>query len=69
MAMILSAGMMLDWLGRRAGIDAMVRDAGRLRAAVDAVLAEGRTLTRDLGGDASTDAVAAAVTRALETAA
>ncbi len=36
-AMIRSGAMMLDWLGRRHGLPAMVRDAARLDAAVDAV--------------------------------
>ncbi|MFO6463934.1 isocitrate/isopropylmalate dehydrogenase family protein [Jannaschia sp. KMU-145] len=59
-AMILSAGMMLDWLGRRHGNDAMVRDAVRIQAAVDACLAAGET-TGDLGGTLDTTGAAAAV--------
>ena len=60
-AMILSAAMMLDWLGIRHGIEAMVEDGTRLRAAVDRVVSEGRSLTGDLGGTASTDEAAQAV--------
>jgi 3-isopropylmalate dehydrogenase len=53
-AMILSAGMLLDWLGTRhddpRAVDAAVRVEGGVRAAVrDGVS------TRDLGGQASTD--------------
>ncbi|MCK0166041.1 isocitrate/isopropylmalate family dehydrogenase [Jannaschia sp. S6380] len=59
-AMILSAGMMLDWLGRRHDVPAMVADAGRLRDAVDACLAAGET-TGDLGGTLNTEAAADAV--------
>jgi 3-isopropylmalate dehydrogenase len=61
MAMILSAALMLDWLADRHDVPAMARDAQRLRDGVDAVVAEGRILTRDLGGSASTNQVAEAV--------
>ncbi len=60
-AMILSAAMMLDWLGTRRDRPEMVRDADRLRESVDLVLQEQRSLTRDLGGTARTDDIAAAV--------
>ena len=59
-AMILSAGMMLDWLGRRHSDDALVRDGARVQAAVDACLAAGET-TADLGGPLDTARAAAAV--------
>ena len=59
-AMILSAGMMLDWLGRRHSDDAMVRDAARVQAAVDTCLAVGET-TADLGGPLDTRRAADAV--------
>ena len=59
-AMILSAGMMLDWLGRRHGDDGLVRDAARIQAAVDACLAAGET-TGDLGGALDTEGAADAV--------
>jgi 3-isopropylmalate dehydrogenase len=59
-AMILSAGMMLDWLGRRHDDARLTRDAGRIRAAVDACLAAGET-TGDLGGRLDTEGAAAAV--------
>src|SRR4029077_19496387 len=51
---VLSAAMMLDWLGEK--------DAGMsVVDAVARVLAEGRVRTRDLGGDASTRDVGAAI--------
>jgi 3-isopropylmalate dehydrogenase len=59
-AMILSAGMMLDWLGRRHDDAALVRDAARIQAAVDACLAAGE-VTGDLGGTLDTKGAAAAV--------
>ena len=53
-AMILSAAMMLDFLN--------LSDAGRVvENAVSAVLAEGKTLPRDLGGSASTSQVTSAI--------
>jgi 3-isopropylmalate dehydrogenase len=61
MAMILSAAMMLEWLGLPYDNPAMVRDGNRLRVAVDSVVAKGDVLTRDLGGTANTDEAAAAV--------
>jgi 3-isopropylmalate dehydrogenase len=65
MAMILSAAMMLDWLAIRHDIPAMAADGQRLRAAVEQVIAEGKTLTRDQGGTATTAEVALAVQTAL----
>lgn len=62
-AMMLSAAMMLDWLGLKHGNTEMQDDGARLRRAVEAVVAEGRVLTRDLGGNASTLAAADAVDR------
>jgi 3-isopropylmalate dehydrogenase len=64
-AMIRSAAMMLDWLGHRHGIAAMVADAARLDRAVDAVIAGGSVLTADLGGSAGTGEVAEAIEREL----
>ncbi|MEQ8817546.1 MAG: isocitrate/isopropylmalate family dehydrogenase [Thalassobaculum sp.] len=65
MAMILSAAMMLDWLGDRHGNAEMVRLGEALHRAVADVLADGRVLTADLGGSAGTEAVAAAVATAV----
>ena len=53
-ALILSSAMMLEHLGEK---DA----ARRVREAVSAVLAEGKTLTRDLGGTAGTTEIAEAI--------
>ncbi|WP_299555405.1 isocitrate/isopropylmalate family dehydrogenase [uncultured Tateyamaria sp.] len=65
MAMILSGAMMLEWLAGRHDMPAMAEDAKKLRSAVDAIVSEGRVLTRDLGGTAGTAEVAAAVKGAL----
>ena len=51
MAAILAMQMMLDWLGARHGDDRLARAAGKVEAAVAAVLLEGKTLTYDLIGE------------------
>lgn len=65
-AMILSAAMMLDWLGMTEDMPALAKDGARLRAAVDLALESRAALTRDLGGRATTAEAAAAVMQALE---
>ena len=53
-ALVLSSAMMLEYLGE---MDA----ARRVREAVNGVLSEGKTLTRDLGGTAGTTEIAEAI--------
>lgn len=65
LAMILSGAMMLDWLGETRHDLAATQAGQRIEAAVAKVLADGRSLTPDLGGSAGTKAVGAAVIRAL----
>lgn len=61
LATILSAAMMLDWLGERFD-DAAAREAGaRIEATVARLLAAGQLQTADQGGNVSTSEVAAAV--------
>ena len=64
-AMIMSGQMLLAWLGRRHKEPTASAAARGIEAAVARVIAEGKHLTRDLGGEASTtqmgDAIAAAV--------
>jgi 3-isopropylmalate dehydrogenase len=64
-AMIMSGQMLLAWLGRKRNEPGATAAAERIQAAVKAVIAGRKHLTRDLGGDASTmemgDAIAAAV--------
>jgi 3-isopropylmalate dehydrogenase len=64
-ALIQSGMMLFEWLGRKRGDEKAARAAKLIDAAVDKVIAEGRSLTTDLGGKASTtqmgDAIAAAV--------
>ena len=64
-ALILSAAMMLSWLGEHRAIAAMQAAGAAIDAAVDAVLNDPAQRPRDLGGTVNTDAfgrlVAAAV--------
>jgi 3-isopropylmalate dehydrogenase len=65
LAMILSAAMMLRWLGERRA-DAVARQAAeRIEKAVSTVLATGTATTRDIGGNATTPEVGDAVLKAL----
>lgn len=64
-AMILSAAMMLEWLGITHDHAALSDDGQRLREAVEKVTANGSNLTRDLGGTAGTADAANSVMRAL----
>ena len=60
-AAILSAGMMLDWLGRRHRNDDLLHGAASIEQAVANVLAEGKKLPADQGGSATTQEVGEAV--------
>ena len=64
-AMILSAAMMLEWLGARHGTAEAVRAGDLMRRAVDAAFADGRLVTCELGGNAGTAEVYAAVESAM----
>ncbi len=64
-AMIISGQMLLAWLGRKHDEPKATAAADRILAAVTQVIAEAKHLTRDIGGEASTqqmgDAIATAV--------
>ncbi len=64
-AAILSAAMMLDWLGRRCHNDDMIEAGRRIDGAVERVLGEGKTLPVDQGGAATTTAVGDAIAAAV----
>ncbi len=66
LAAILSAAMMLDWLGRRHEDEAAIRAGDWIEEAVSQALASGEALTRDLGGARSTAEAGAAVLHVLE---
>lgn len=64
-AMIMSGKMLFEWLGHQRGLPEAVAAAAMIDKAMDAVIADARALTGDLGGQGSTsgmgDAVAAAI--------
>jgi 3-isopropylmalate dehydrogenase len=64
-AAILSAGMMLDWMGRRKQDEALCDAAARIENAVAAVLAQGTVVPVDQGGRAATSAIGDAIAAAL----
>jgi len=63
--MILSAAMMLDWLGERHGLPEACAEAARLKKAVDAAFATGRIHSFESGGKDGTQAITAAILGAL----
>jgi 3-isopropylmalate dehydrogenase len=67
-SLILSAAMMLAWLGEQRGLPALAAAGEAIEKSVDLVLSDPASRTRDLGGTMTTDAfgsaVAAAVTAA-----
>jgi 3-isopropylmalate dehydrogenase len=65
MAMILSAAMLLDWMGGRHGDPALTEAAHLVETGVEAALAEG-TATPDLGGSATTSEFATAAASTLK---
>jgi 3-isopropylmalate dehydrogenase len=66
LATILSAAMMLDWLGERNGDTAATAAGQRIESAVAATLREGKVLTPDMGGTATTVQMGDAILRVME---
>ena len=64
-AAILSAAMLLDWLGRRHQNPSLIEAAQMIEVAVSRVLAEGKALPVDQGGAATTSQIGDAIVRAL----
>lgn len=64
--MILSAAMMLDWLGRRRGLEACTVAARRIETAVERAYASGRIRPVELGGTSGTRAIGRAVADAID---
>jgi 3-isopropylmalate dehydrogenase len=62
-ATILSAGMLLDWLGDKHKDGSAKEAASRIEMAVDLNLKEGRVLTHDLGGSSRTHEVGDDITK------
>ena len=66
LATILSASMMLEWLGERNDDADATMAARRIESAVAEILRTGEVLTPDLGGKATTEQIGAAVLKAIE---
>jgi 3-isopropylmalate dehydrogenase len=64
-ALMLSSAMLLDWLARRRGGEALAQAAARLEGAVERALADPESRTPDVGGAATTARFGEAVARAI----
>ncbi|MBE0624374.1 MAG: isocitrate/isopropylmalate dehydrogenase family protein [Burkholderiales bacterium] len=64
-AMILSAGLMLEWLGEKHSLPEACTEATRLRLAVDAAFGSGNIRSVESGGQDGTQAITAVVIAAL----
>jgi isocitrate/isopropylmalate dehydrogenase len=62
-ALMLSTGMLINWLGERHERPDLVEAAARLDGAVDAQLADGTNVTPDLGGKLGTDGFGEAIAK------
>jgi 3-isopropylmalate dehydrogenase len=62
---MLSAALMLRWLGERHADDALLSDAKRIESAVEDVLAQGHVVPADQGGKARCSEFTEAVLRQL----
>jgi 3-isopropylmalate dehydrogenase len=65
-SLILSAAMLLDWYGQRTANSKLIAAAGMVERAVDVVLENPQTRTRDVGGSLNTDTFTAAVVDAVK---
>jgi 3-isopropylmalate dehydrogenase len=66
LATILSAGMMLTWLGEKHADLSATAAGQRIEQAVERALASGAALSPDLGGSVGTQAVGEAVAQAID---
>ncbi|MEM9212286.1 MAG: isocitrate/isopropylmalate family dehydrogenase [Pseudomonadota bacterium] len=66
MAMMLSAAMMLNWLGYEHDLPALIKDGERLETAVERMISAKVGLTADLGGTATTNDVGTSIIRLLK---
>ncbi|MEZ2128763.1 MULTISPECIES: isocitrate/isopropylmalate dehydrogenase family protein [unclassified Sinorhizobium] len=64
-SLILSAAMMLSWLGEQRGLPQFEAAGAEIERAVDKVLANPASRTRDLGGNVNTDAFGSLVAQAV----
>ena len=66
-ALIMSAKMLLEWLGDKRREEGLSRAAHRIEDAVEMIIAEARFLTPDIGGQASTHDMGSAIAEACST--
>lgn len=64
-AMILSAAMMLKWLGDQRGVEKLVDAGSAMEEAIDVAIQNPETRTADLGGAVGTDAFGQLIARSL----
>jgi 3-isopropylmalate dehydrogenase len=64
-SLILSIGMLLEWIGEKRADDRLGAAGKSINMAVDAVLGEGKARTPDLGGSSTTEQVGNAVAQKL----
>jgi 3-isopropylmalate dehydrogenase len=64
-SLILSAAMLLDWRGRRDEQSRLIEASAAIEGAIDRVLSNPATRTRDIGGTLGTDSFSAAVCAAM----
>ncbi|MFE0757000.1 isocitrate/isopropylmalate dehydrogenase family protein [Inquilinus sp. NPDC058860] len=64
-SLILSAAMMLSWLGEQRKLPALEAAGAEIERAVDEILADPASRTRDLGGSLNTDAFGERVAKAI----
>jgi 3-isopropylmalate dehydrogenase len=64
-AMIMSGQMLLGWLGRKRNDERAATASQKMLAAVDKIVSEGKRVTRDLGGKASTQDMGNAIAEAV----
>jgi 3-isopropylmalate dehydrogenase len=65
-SLILSAAMLLDWIGQRRNAPAFIEGGQLITRAIDRVLDNPATRTRDIGGTLGTDEFTAAVVAAMD---
>jgi 3-isopropylmalate dehydrogenase len=65
-AMIMSGKMLIGWLGHRQKNEAAIRASVLVESAMEKVIADGRVLTPDLGGNAKTREMGDAVVNAIK---
>jgi 3-isopropylmalate dehydrogenase len=66
-ALIMSGKMLLEWLGAKHQNRGLDRASRRIAAAVERILSEGKYVTRDIGGEATTQEMAGAIADACTT--